>query len=115
MATRPAWGRWTRSTSAPFAEHADAAAADASSIDIALNAQSFPHVQGTLFAELAVEVVMDPIDTFLRTNLITAKAVARHMTARRSGTILTLSTAGSRLARRPECSATAPHVLRSRR
>jgi 3-oxoacyl-[acyl-carrier protein] reductase len=78
------------------AEHADAVTADAGGIDIALNAVSFPHVQGTLFAELAVEDVMHPIDTFLRTNLITAKAVARHMTARRSGTILTLSTAGSR-------------------
>jgi 3-oxoacyl-[acyl-carrier protein] reductase len=78
------------------AEHADAVTADAGGIDIALNAVSFPHVQGTLFAELAVEDVMRPIDTFLRTNLVTAKAVARHMTARRSGTILTLSTAGSR-------------------
>jgi NAD(P)-dependent dehydrogenase (short-subunit alcohol dehydrogenase family) len=41
---------------------------------------------------------MHPIDAFLRTNLITAKAVARHMTARRSGTILTLGTGASRVA-----------------
>ena len=41
---------------------------------------------------------MHPIDAFLRTNLITTKAVARHMTARRSGTILTLSTGASRVA-----------------
>ena len=80
-------------------EHADAVAADAGGIDIALNAVSFPYVQGTLLAELAVEEVMHPIDSFLRTNLITAKATARHMTARRSGAILTLSTAGSRFAR----------------
>jgi 3-oxoacyl-[acyl-carrier protein] reductase len=80
------------------AEHADAVAADAGGIDIALNAVSFPYVSGPL-AELAVEEVMHPIDSFLRTNLITAKAVARHMTARRSGTILTLSTVGSRFAR----------------
>ena len=80
------------------AEHADAVAADAGGIDIALNAVSFPYVSGAL-AELAVEEVMHPIDSFLRTNLITAKAVARHMTARRSGTILTLSTVGSRFAR----------------
>jgi 3-oxoacyl-[acyl-carrier protein] reductase len=40
---------------------------------------------------------MHPIDAYLRTNLITAKAVARHMTARRSGTILTLSTGASRV------------------
>ena len=80
------------------AEHADAVAADAGGIDIALNAVSFPYVSGPL-AELAVEEVMHPIDSFLRTNLITAKAVARHMTARRSGTILTLSTVGARFAR----------------
>jgi 3-oxoacyl-[acyl-carrier protein] reductase len=79
------------------AEHADAVVADAGGVDIALNAVSFPHVQGTPLAELAVEEVMHPIEAFLRTNLITAKAVARHMAARRSGAILTLSTAGSRL------------------
>jgi NAD(P)-dependent dehydrogenase (short-subunit alcohol dehydrogenase family) len=79
-------------------EHADAVAADAGGIDIALNAVSFPFVHDTPFAELAVEEVMRPIETFLRSNLITSKAVARHMTARRSGTILLLSAAASRLA-----------------
>jgi len=81
------------------AEHADAVAAEAGGIDIALNAVSFPYASGTPFAELAVEDVMRPIDLYLRANLITAKAVARHMTPRRSGTILTLSTVGSRFAR----------------
>ena len=80
-------------------EHADAVAAAAGGIDIALNAVSFPYAAGTPFAELAVEEVMRPIDSHLRSNLIVAKAVARHMTARRSGAILTLSTAGSRFAR----------------
>ena len=81
------------------AAHADAVAAEAGCIDIALNAVSFPYVSGTPFAEIAVDDVMHPIECFLRTNLITAKAVARHMTACRSGTILTLSTVGSRFAR----------------
>jgi 3-oxoacyl-[acyl-carrier protein] reductase len=80
-------------------EHADAVAADAGGIDIALNAVSFPYAQGALLADLAVEEVMHPVDAFLRSNLITAKATARHMAARRSGAILTLSTAGSRFAR----------------
>ena len=80
-------------------EHADAVAADAGGIDIALNAVSFPYAQGTLLGGLAVEDVMHPIDAFLRSNLITAKATARHMTARGSGAILTLSTAGARFAR----------------
>jgi NAD(P)-dependent dehydrogenase (short-subunit alcohol dehydrogenase family) len=79
------------------AEHADAVAADAGGIDIALNAVSFLFVHGTPFAELAVAEVMHPIDAFLRTNLITAKAVARHMMARRSGPILTLSSGASRV------------------
>jgi 3-oxoacyl-[acyl-carrier protein] reductase len=79
------------------ADHADAVAADAGGIDIALNAVSLPFVHDTPFAEPAVEEVMHPIDAFLRTNLITAKAVARHMTARRSGTILTLSAGVSRI------------------
>jgi NAD(P)-dependent dehydrogenase (short-subunit alcohol dehydrogenase family) len=80
-------------------EHADAVAAGAGGIDIALNAVSFPHVSDRPLAELAVDEVMHPIDSFLRTNLITAKATARHMTARGAGAILTLSTAGSRFAR----------------
>ena len=77
------------------AEHAEAVGG----IDIALNAVSFPYVSGTPFADLAVEDVMHPIDSFLRTNLITAMAAARHMTERGSGAILTLSTVGSRFAR----------------
>ncbi len=78
------------------AAHADAVAAHAGGIDIAMNAVAFPFVHGVPFVEIAVEDVMHPIDAFLRTNLITAHAVARHMTARQSGTILTLSTAASR-------------------
>jgi 3-oxoacyl-[acyl-carrier protein] reductase len=74
------------------AEHAAAVAADAGGIDIALNAVSFPHVQGTPVTELTFDEVWHPIDVFVRTNLMTAMAVARHMTARQSGTILTLST-----------------------
>ena len=80
-------------------EHAEAVAAEAGGIDIALNAVSFPYAQGTLLAGLAVDEVMHPIESFLRSNLITAKATARHMAARRSGAILILSTGGSRFAR----------------
>ena len=79
------------------ADHADFVAADAGGIDIALTAVSFPFVHDTSFAELAVEEIMQPIDAYLRANLITAKAVARHMTARRAGTILTLSSGASRV------------------
>jgi len=79
--------------------HADAVAAEAGGIDIALNAVSFPYAQGMLLGGLSVADVMHPIDAFLRSNLITAQATARHMTARGAGAILTLSTAGARFAR----------------
>jgi 3-oxoacyl-[acyl-carrier protein] reductase len=79
------------------AEHADAVAARAGSIDIALNAVGVMHVQGTPFADLMLEDFMHPINAFLRTNFITAQAVARHMTRNGSGVILTISTSGSRL------------------
>jgi 3-oxoacyl-[acyl-carrier protein] reductase len=79
------------------ADHADTVAAEAGGIDIALNAVSFRFVHDVPFAELAVEQAMYPIDAYLRTNLITAKAVARHMTVRRSGTLLTLSAGASRV------------------
>jgi NAD(P)-dependent dehydrogenase (short-subunit alcohol dehydrogenase family) len=79
------------------ADHADSVAADAGGIDVALNAVSFPFVHDTPFAEVTVGEVMHPIDAYLRTNLITARAVASHMTARRSGTILTLSAGVSRV------------------
>jgi 3-oxoacyl-[acyl-carrier protein] reductase len=81
------------------AEHADAVAADAGGIDIALNAVSFLVQNTAPLGELAVDEFMHSIDAYLRANLITAKAVARHMTARGSGTILTLSTAASTFGR----------------
>jgi NAD(P)-dependent dehydrogenase (short-subunit alcohol dehydrogenase family) len=79
-------------------QHADAVAAKAGGIDVALNAVSVMHDQGTLFADLSLDEFMRPIDGFLRTQFITSKAVARHMGRSRPGVILTLSEAGSRLA-----------------
>src|ERR687894_696156 len=79
-------------------EHADAVAATAGSIDVALNAVSVMHDQGTLLADLSLEEFMRPIDGFLRTLFITSKAVARHMGRERPGVVLTLSEPGARLA-----------------
>ena len=78
--------------------HADAVAAKAGRIDIALNAIGIVHVQGTPFAELTLEDYAHPIAAYTRTNFITARAVARHMVKNGSGVILTLSTPGSRMA-----------------
>jgi 3-oxoacyl-[acyl-carrier protein] reductase len=81
-------------------EHADAVANNAGGIDIALNAVGFLHVQGTPFAELSFANYMDPITAYTRTHFLTAEAVARHMTARGSDVILTLSTPGALVGRR---------------
>jgi NAD(P)-dependent dehydrogenase (short-subunit alcohol dehydrogenase family) len=78
-------------------EHANAIATKAGSIDIALNAVSVIHDQGTFLSDLSLEEFMRPIDGFLRTLFITSKAVARHMGAARPGVILTLSTPGSKM------------------
>jgi NAD(P)-dependent dehydrogenase (short-subunit alcohol dehydrogenase family) len=77
--------------------HADAVAAMAGGIDIALNAVGIRHVQGTPFADLSLADYAHPITAYTRTNFITAKAASRHMAKRRSGVILTLSTPGSYL------------------
>lgn len=78
-------------------KHADAVAAKAGGIDVALNAVGFLHVQGPPFAELSFEDYAHPITAYARTNFLTAKAVARHMVKRGAGVILTLSTPGARL------------------
>lgn len=78
--------------------HADAVAATAGGIDIALNAVSVPHDRGTLLADLTLAEFLRPIDGFLRTLFITSKAVARHMSRERPGVILTLSEPGAKLA-----------------
>ncbi|HEX6231513.1 MAG TPA: SDR family NAD(P)-dependent oxidoreductase [Jiangellaceae bacterium] len=77
--------------------HADDVAARAGSIDIALNAVGFVHDQGTAFARLSYADYAGPVVAYTRTNFVTAKAVARHMSAQRSGVILTLSTPGARM------------------
>ncbi|QYN36294.1 SDR family oxidoreductase [Pseudonocardia sp. DSM 110487] len=79
-------------------EHADAIAATAGSIDVAVNAVSVMHDQGTLLADLSLEEFMRPIDGFLRPLFITSKAVARHMGRERPGVVLILSEPGAKLA-----------------
>lgn len=77
--------------------HAAAVAARVGSIDVALNAISVLHVQGTLLADLSTDAFMRPIVGFLRPLFITSKAVAPYMGRRRPGVILTLSTPGSKV------------------
>jgi NAD(P)-dependent dehydrogenase (short-subunit alcohol dehydrogenase family) len=79
-------------------EHADAIAATAGGIDVAVNAVSVMHDQGTPLADLSLEEFMRPIDGFLRPLFTTSKAVARHMGRERPGVVLILSEPGAKLA-----------------
>lgn len=77
--------------------HAGEVARRAGGIDIALNAIGVAHVQGVPLLELELEDYWLPVQTYLRTNFITAKAAARHMAKRKSGVILALATPASRM------------------
>ncbi|HEV7317239.1 MAG TPA: SDR family oxidoreductase [Ensifer sp.] len=77
--------------------HARSVVDRAGSIDIALTAVGFPHVQGPPFAELSLADFEQPIAAYTRANFITAKAVSPHMAAKGRGVILTLSTPGARM------------------
>lgn len=70
----------------------------AGKIDVALNAVGFAAVQGTPLTELALADFAYPIATWTSTQFLTARTVARHMVAQRSGVILTLSASPARLA-----------------
>lgn len=78
--------------------HADAVAAQAGRIDIAINTVGVPHVQGVPLADLTLDEFMTPITGHATTNFITAQAVSRQMITQGSGVILTMSTPGARLA-----------------
>lgn len=78
--------------------HADALAASTGGIDIALNAVSIPHDQGTRLEDLTATEFLRPVEGFLRTQFNTSKAVARHMGEARPGVVLSLSEPGARVA-----------------
>jgi 3-oxoacyl-[acyl-carrier protein] reductase len=78
--------------------HAAAVLAEAGRLDVALNAIAVPHWHGIPLAELSLEEYESSIVGYTRAHFITARAVARHMVAQRSGVILTLSTPAARLA-----------------
>lgn len=76
----------------------DDVAASSGSIDVLMNAVGVDHVQGPPLDELTLGDFMHPITTYLQTNFLTAQAAARHMRAKGSGVILTLTTPGSKMA-----------------
>ncbi|MFT3924119.1 MAG: SDR family oxidoreductase [Myxococcales bacterium] len=77
--------------------HVDAVVEQGGRIDVTLNATGFMHLQGPSFLSLSYEDFAEPVTTFMRSNFITARAVAKVMARQHSGVILTLSTPGSRM------------------
>lgn len=77
--------------------HADAVVAGAGSLDVSFNAISVDHIQGVPLADLTEQDVVAPVARRVATHLLTARAAARHMTARRRGVILTFSADAARL------------------
>ena len=77
--------------------HADAVAAEAGGIDVAFNAISHGDVHGLGLLELPFEDFARPVATALRSQFLTTRAAARHMTRRGSGVIMTVTATTARL------------------
>ena len=78
--------------------HLDAVIAKVGGIDISFNAVGIPNttLQGVPLTELAAGQFSLPIETYSRTNFLTARLAARRMVAKRSGVILTVTPVVSR-------------------
>ncbi|MGN6419438.1 MAG: SDR family NAD(P)-dependent oxidoreductase [Pseudobacter sp.] len=82
---------------AAVVKHADSVAAKAGRIDISVNVTGTFHIQGVSFPDLSLEDFMFPVNTYIRSNFITAQAAAKHMIRQKSGVLLSISTPGSKL------------------
>jgi 3-oxoacyl-[acyl-carrier protein] reductase len=79
-------------------EHADAVAEKAGGIDVSFNAISHGDVHGVSLAEMSFEDFARPITIAMRTQFLTTRAVARHMTRQGSGVIMAITATTARLA-----------------
>jgi 3-oxoacyl-[acyl-carrier protein] reductase len=70
---------------------ADRVAGTAGGLDISFDALSNDDVQGTPLIELPLEQAVRPVEKAVRSRFVTTKAAARHMVARGSGVIGTIS------------------------
>lgn len=77
-------------------KHAGEVARRAGRIDILFNAVGVEDVQGAPLQEMAVQDFIQPIITAARTQFLTTKAVARHMTKNGSGVILAITAQAGR-------------------
>jgi 3-oxoacyl-[acyl-carrier protein] reductase len=79
-------------------EHADAVAEKAGGIDVSFNAISHGDVQGFPLIDMSFEDFARPIEIALRTQFLTTRAAARHMTRQGSGVIMAITATTARLA-----------------
>ena len=80
--------------------HAAEVVESAGAVDVVLNAVGFgpKRVQSPLLVDLSLEDFTAPIVRWTSTQFLTARAAARHMTARGSGVVLMLSASPARMA-----------------
>jgi NAD(P)-dependent dehydrogenase (short-subunit alcohol dehydrogenase family) len=71
--------------------HLDTVSRKAGGIDILFNAIGMEDIQGTPLLAMRVEDFMHPVIVATRTQFHTARAAARHMVARGSGVIMTIT------------------------
>jgi NAD(P)-dependent dehydrogenase (short-subunit alcohol dehydrogenase family) len=76
--------------------HADAIAERAGSIDVSFNAISHGDVHGTRLLDMDFDDFARPVTIAVRSQFLATRAVARHMTRRGSGVILTITATTAR-------------------
>lgn len=79
-------------------EHADAVAGKAGGIDVSFNTIGHGDVHGAPLLEMSFEDFARPVTTAMRTQFLTTRAAARHMTRQGSGVILAITATTARLA-----------------
>jgi 3-oxoacyl-[acyl-carrier protein] reductase len=77
-------------------QHLEAVVSRAGKLDISFNAISIPHEQGVPLVELGLEDFSSPIAQAMRTQLLTARAAARHMLKQGFGVILAITATPAR-------------------
>ena len=77
-------------------EHADAVAARAGGIDVSFNAISHGDVHGVPLLELSLEDFARPITVAMRSQFLTTRAAARHMSRQGSGVIMAITATTAR-------------------
>jgi NAD(P)-dependent dehydrogenase (short-subunit alcohol dehydrogenase family) len=79
-------------------EHADAVAAKAGGIDVSFNAIGHGDVHGAPLIDMSFEDFARPITTAMRSQFLTTRAAARHMTRQGSGVVMAITATTARLA-----------------